>query len=616
MERLKSVNEFEKLQERLVINRDPNVPTIVIPAGTCGQASGANDLIRVTKRELLNRKWVDKIHLRVTGCNGFCQMEPSVLIEPRRTFYPKVSPKDMIRIVDALVKDQVLEDLLYVDPRTGSAIEKQEAIPFFKSQVRTILSRNEKIDPIRITHYIENGGYSAMAKMLTLSDPEWVLEEVKTSGLRGRGGAGFPTGLKWEMLARQPDGHGKVLVCNADEGDPGAYMDRSVLEGNPHSIIEGMIIGAYGTGASEGVIYVRKEYPLAIKHLLIALRQAREMGLLGERILGKDLSFEIRLVRGAGAFVCGEETALMRSIEGKMGEPRQRPPFPVQKGIDGKPTLINNVETWANIPIIIGSGAQDFAKIGTERNAGTKIFSLVGKIKNTGLIEVPMGTTLKKIVEEIGGGPATDAKFKAVQTGGPSGGCIPTSLFDLGIDYESLTQAGSIMGSGGLIVMDEKTCMVDVAKYFMNFLQEESCGKCFPCRKGTQRMYEILDDITTGRGTLESLDLLEELATTVKDTTLCGLGQTAANPVLSTLHYFRDEYSEHILHKRCPGGVCKELITYSINENCTGCQVCLRNCTVEAITGAKKEIHRIDPVKCIKCGACQSLCKFNAIDVI
>jgi len=616
MERLKSIHEFERLRERLVIDRDPNVPTIVIPAGTCGQASGANNLIRVTKRELLNRKWVDKIHLRITGCNGFCQMEPSVLIEPQRTFYPKVSPKDMIRIVDALAKDQVLEDLLYVDPGTGSPIEKQEAIPFFKSQVRTILSRNEKIDPIRITHYIENGGYSALAKMLTLGDPEWVLQEVKASGLRGRGGAAFPTGFKWEMLASQPNGHGKVLVCNGDEGDPGAYMDRSVLEGNPHSIIEGMIIGAYGTGASEGVIYVRNEYPLAIKHLLIALRQARELGLLGERILGTNLSLEIRLVRGAGAFVCGEETALMRSIEGKMGEPRQRPPFPVQKGIDGRPTLINNVETWANIPIIISSGAQDFAKIGTKQNAGTKIFSLVGKIKNTGLIEVPMGTTLKEIVEEIGGGPATDAKFKAVQTGGPSGGCIPISLFDLGIDYESLTQAGSIMGSGGLIVMDEKTCMVDVAKYFMNFLQEESCGKCFPCRKGTQRMYEILDDITTGRGTLESLDLLEELATTVKDTTLCGLGQTAANPVLSTLHYFRDEYSEHILHKRCPGGVCKELITYSINENCTGCQVCLRNCTVEAITGAKKEIHRIDPVKCIKCGACRSLCKFNAINVI
>jgi NADH-quinone oxidoreductase subunit F len=616
MERLKSINEFATLRERLVTDRDPNIPTIVIPAGTCGQASGANDLIRVTKRELLNKKWVDKIHLRITGCNGFCQMEPSVLIEPKRTFYPKVSPKDMIRIVDALANNQVLEDLLYVDPRTGSPIEKQEAIPFFKRQVRTILSRNEKIDPIRIYHYIENGGYSAMAKMLTLGKPEWVLEEVKTSGLRGGGGGGFSTGLKWEMLARQPNGHGKALVCNADEGDPGAYMDRSVLEGNPHSIIEGMIIGAYGTGASEGVVYVRNEYPLAIKHLLIALRQARELGLLGERILGTNLSFEIRLVKGAGAFVCGEETALMRSIEGKMGEPRQRPPFPVQKGIDGKPTVINNVETWANIPIIIGSGAQEFAKIGTKQNAGTKIFSLVGKIKNTGLIEVPMGMTIKEIVDEIGGGPATDAKLKAVQTGGPSGGCIPTSLFDLGIDYESLTQVGSIMGSGGLIVMDEKTCMVDVAKYFMNFLKDESCGKCLTCRKGTQRMHEILDDITTGRGTLESLDLLEELATTVKDTTLCGLGQTAPNPVLSTLRYFRNEYLEHILHRRCPGGVCKELITYSINENCTGCQVCLRNCTVEAITGKKKEIHVIDPTQCIKCGACWSVCKFNAVDVI
>ena len=616
MERLKSINEFATLRERLVTDRDPNIPTIVIPAGTCGQASGANDLIRVTKRELLNKKWVDKIHLRITGCNGFCQMEPSVLIEPKRTFYPKVSPKDMIRIVDALANNQVLEDLLYVDPRTGSPIEKQEAIPFFKRQVRTILSRNEKIDPIRIYHYIEDGGYSAMAKMLTLGKPEWVLEEVKTSGLRGRGGAGFSTGLKWEMLARQPNGHGKALVCNADEGDPGAYMDRSVLEGNPHSIIEGMIIGAYGTGASEGVVYVRNEYPLAIKHLLIALRQARELGLLGERILGTNLSFEIRLVKGAGAFVCGEETALMRSIEGKMGEPCQRPPFPVQKGIDRKPTVINNVETWANIPIIIGSGAQEFAKIGTKQNAGTKIFSLVGKIKNTGLIEVPMGMTIKEIVDEIGGGPATDAKLKAVQTGGPSGGCIPTSLFDLGIDYESLTQAGSIMGSGGLIVMDEKTCMVDVAKYFMNFLKGESCGKCFTCRKGTQRMHEILDEITTGRGTLQSLDLLEELATTVKDTTLCGLGQTAPNPVLSTLRYFRNEYLEHILHRRCPGGVCKELITYYINENCTGCQVCLRNCTVEAITGKKKEIHVIDPTQCIKCGACRSVCKFNAVDVI
>lgn len=616
MKNLKSIHEFAGLRDRLVANRDPNTPTLVIPAGTCGQASGANDLIRVTKRELLNRKWVDKIHLRITGCHGFCQMEPSVLIEPQRTFYPKVSSKDMIRIVNAVAKNQVLEDLLYADPTTGNPIEKQEEIQYFRSQVRTILSRNEKIDPIRISHYIENGGYAALVKTLTLGKPEWVLEEVKTSGLRGRGGAGFPTGLKWEMLAGQPNGRGKVFVCNADEGDPGAYMDRSILEGNPHSIIEGMIIGAYGTGASEGVVYVRNEYPLAIKHLLIALREARQLGLLGEHILGTDLSFEISLVRGAGAFVCGEETALIRSIEGKMGEPRQRPPFPAQKGIDGKPTVINNVETWANIPIIIGSGAQEFAKIGTKQNTGTKIFSLVGKIKNTGLIEVPMGITIKEIVDEIGGGPATDAKLKAVQTGGPSGGCIPTSLFNLGIDYESLTQAGSIMGSGGLIVMDEKTCMVDVAKYFMNFLKEESCGKCFTCRKGTQRMYEILDDITAGRGTLESMDLLEELANIVKDTTLCGLGQTAPNPVLSTLRYFRDEYVVHISHRRCPAGVCKELITYSINENCIGCQLCLRHCNVGAITGKKNEIHAIDPTKCIKCGACRSVCKFNAIDVV
>ncbi len=615
MERLHSIAEFERLRERLVADRDLTVPTIVIPAGTCGQASGANDLIRVTKRELLNRKWVGKVHLRITGCNGFCQMEPSVLIEPQRTFYPRLNPKNMIRIVHAVANHQVLQDLLYVDRRTGTPIEKQEEIPFFRRQIRRLLSRNEKMDPMRIHDYIENGGYAALVKTLSLSKPEWVLEEVKASGLRGRGGAGFPTGLKWEMLARQPNGHGKLLVCNADEGDPGAYMDRSVLEGNPHSILEGMIIGGYGTGATEGVIYVRNEYPLAIKHLVIALRQARELGLLGERILGTNFSFDINLVRGAGAFVCGEETALMRSIEGKMGEPRQRPPFPVEKGIDGKPTLINNVETWANIPVIIDSSAQEFSKIGTKKNAGTKIFSLVGKIKNTGLIEVPMGMTIREIVEEIGGGPAAEVRIKAVQTGGPSGGCIPAHLFDLGIDYESLTQAGSIMGSGGLIVMDERTCMVDVAKYFMNFLQEESCGKCFTCRKGTQRMYEILDDITAGRGTLASLNLLEELALTVKATTLCGLGQTAPNPVLSTLRYFRDEYVEHVSKRRCPAGVCKELVTYAINENCTGCQACLRICPAEAITGTKKEIHRIDPTKCIKCGACRSACKFNAIDV-
>ncbi|NIO05617.1 MAG: 4Fe-4S dicluster domain-containing protein [Proteobacteria bacterium] len=614
MERLKTVDDFKTLQDRLLAERDPHIPTIVIPAGTCGQASGANDLIRVAKRELLRRKLLEKVYLRITGCHGFCEMEPSVLVEPRGTFYPKVSLKDMVRIVEGVARGEVLEELLFLNPQTGKRIEKQNDVPFFRKQLRTILSQNEQIDPIRIYNYIETGGYAAMVRVLVNGEPSYVIDEVKASGLRGRGGAGFPTGSKWELLARQVNGTGKFLVCNADEGDPGAYMDRSVIEGNPHGIIEGMIIGAYGTGATEGVIYVRNEYPLAIKHLIIALQQAHELGLLGKYILGTDFSFDIRLVRGAGAFVCGEETALIRSIEGKMGEPRQRPPFPVQKGINGKPTAINNVETWANIPVIIRRGAQEFAKVG-RRNTGTKIFSLVGKIRNTGLVEVPMGVTIDKIISDIGGGPVENAKIKAVQTGGPSGGCIPAKMFNLPIDYESLTKVGSIMGSGGMIVMDENTCMVDVAKYFMNFLKDESCGKCFICRKGTQRMYEILDDISKGEGAVGHLDLLEELAYVVKDTAMCGLGQTAPNPVLSTLRYFREEYLEHINNKRCPAGVCKELVTFLINEKCTGCRTCVRSCPEEAITGKKKERHAIDSEKCTKCGACRSLCKFDAIEV-
>jgi len=615
MERLNSIESFDDLQGRLMADANRITPTIVIPAGTCGQASGANDLIRVAKREILEKGLTDQINLRITGCHGFCEMEPSVLVEPQRTFYPKVRPHDMVRIVAAVNDGIVLEELLYKDPGTGEPIEKQDDIPFYKPQIRTILSRNEKIDPIRIYNYIENSGYSAFSKILASKNPAWVIGEVKTSGLRGRGGAGFPTGRKWELLAQQPNGRGKYVVCNADEGDPGAYMDRSVLEGNPHSIIEGMLIGAFGTGATNGVIYVRNEYPLAIKHLLIALRQARGLGLLGDNILGTDFSFDISLVRGAGAFVCGEETALIRSIEGKMGEPRQRPPFPVEKGINGKPTAINNVETWANVPVIFESGGKRFAKTGTERNSGTKVFSLVGKIRNTGLVEVPMGMKIREIIERIGGGPVGKAHIKAVQTGGPSGGCIPAKLFDLPVDYDSLADAGSIMGSGGMIVMDESTCMVDVAKYFMNFLKGESCGKCFSCRKGTQRMYEILDDISKGQGTMEQLELLEELALVVKDSTMCGLGQTASNPVLSTLRYFRDEYIEHIQHKRCPGGVCKELVTYSINDACTGCQVCAKACPEGAITGEKGKRHVIDAGKCIKCGACKSVCKFDAVDV-
>jgi len=557
----------------------------------------------------------DEVRLRVTGCHGFCEVEPSILVEPRGTFYPRLSPEDVPRVVAAVADGGVVDDLLFVDPATGEPVEKQKDIPFFRRQVRSLLAFNEKIDPKRIETYLENGGYSPLAAVLDRGDPGWVIAEITKSGLRGRGGAGFPTGRKWELLAEQGNSGDKYLVCNCDEGDPGAYMDRSLLEGNPHSIIEGMLIGAVATGATLGVVYVRSEYPLAIEHLAGALRQARKMGLLGDRILGSDLCFDITLVKGAGAFVCGEETALMHSIEGRMGEPRQRPPFPVQKGVHGKPTLINNLETWANVPLIIRSGAHEFAKVGTRNGTGTKIFSLVGKIRNTGLVEVPMGMTIHEIIYGIGGGPVSEAKIKAVQTGGPSGGCIPAARFDLPIDYESLSEAGSMMGSGGMIVLDQETCMVDLAKYFMNFLKDESCGKCFACRKGTQRMYEILDGISQGEASVEQLELLEELAYVVKDTSMCGLGQTAPNPVLSTLRYFRDEYLEHIQHKRCRAAVCKSLITYSIDENCRGCQQCLEACASGAITGRKGERHTIDASKCVKCGACKTACKFDAVRV-
>lgn len=616
MKKLTSIDKFLSLQKRIMDGQYPNFPTIVISAGTCGQANGASDLIRIAKRELLERDLAEEIRLRITGCHGFCEMEPLVLVEPFGTFYPKVSIKDMKRIIEAVSQGKVAKDLLFIDPTTGKTIEKEREIPFYKKQVRTILSNNERIDPIRIYNYIENDGYLALANVLRKGDPRSIIEEIKASGLRGRGGDGFPTGIKWELLANQSDGRGKFLVCNADEGDPGAYMNRSVLEGNPHSILEGMLIGAYATGATKGIIYVRNEYPLAIKHLVIAIRQAYDFGFFGENILGTSFSFDISIVRGAGAFVCGEETALMRSVEGKVGEPYQRPPYPVEKGIDGKPTVINNVETWANIPIIIRGGADNFSKVGTERNSGTKIFSLVGKVKYTGLVEVPMGITLREIIYEIGGGPVGSAKIKAVQTGGPSGGCIPSTMFNLPIDYDSLKQAGSIMGSGGMIVMDQTTCMVDVAKYYMKFLKDESCGKCFTCHKGTQRMYEILEEISDGRGTLEHLNLLEELARVVKDTTMCGLGQTAPNPVLSTLQYFHEEYLEHIENKRCPAGVCRKLIAYAISDSCTGCQTCVKLCPGGAISGEPKQKHAINPEICIRCGTCKSVCKSGAVELV
>ena len=560
MPALSSLEDLNDLRARILAREDTDVPTVVISAGTCGQACGANDLIRLTKRKMLAEKLQDRMRLRITGCHGSCQFEPFVVVQPAGTFYPKVGRADVSRIVEAALAGTVVEDLLFVDPVSGRRVERQADIPFYARQTRHLLSRNEVVDPIHVHDYLQAGGYAAFASVLERGDPEWVVDAVKRSGLRGRGGAGFPTGVKWTAVRSKANGQGAYLICNADEGDPGAYMDRSLLEGTPHSIIEGMLIGAYAMGASRGYVYVRNEYPLAVKHTVIALLQARDLGLLGDDILGSGFSFDVEVVRGAGAFVCGEETALIRSIEGAMGEPRQRPPFPFERGLRGRPTCINNVETWANVPVILTMGSEAYASVGTEGSAGTKVFSLVGKVRNTGLVEVPMGITIGEIVHEIGNGPPEGRRVKAVQIGGPSGGCIPQRRFDLHIGYDSLSGAGAIMGSGGMIVMDDHTCMVDLAKYFLAFLKDESCGKCFTCRKGTQRMHEILDDITRGKGTLDQLELLEELADVVRDTTMCGLGRSAPNPVLSTLRYFRDEYVRHVVDRRCDAFVCKDLV--------------------------------------------------------
>ncbi len=558
MPRLSTIGELEQLRGRIRDDASVPKPGITVCAGTACQASGANDVQRVFKRHLIEHNLVDQVALRITGCQGFCEMGPFVVTEPQDAFYPKISTHEVPAIIDAAVSGELVRDLLYRNPTTGEVCCCLHDVPFFAGQQRTLLGKNQRLDPIRLFGYIAEGGYEALAKVLVGYTPEQIIAEVRQSGLRGRGGAGFPTAEKWE-LARRQGGDGKYVVCNADEGDPGAYMDRSILEGNPHSVIEGMIIGGIAVGATEGFVFVRHEYPLAIKHVLIALRLAREFGLLGKDILGAGIDFDVSIVKSAGAFVCGEETALIRTIEGAVGEPRQRPPFPTDSGINGRPTCINNVETWANVPIVIAQGGDAYARVGTSTSKGTKVFSVVGKVKNTGLVEVPMGTSIKEIVYDIGGGPLEGGKIKAVQIGGPSGGCIPHWHFDLPIDYESLNQAGAIMGSGGMIVMDGNTCMVDVAKYFMAFLKDESCGKCFTCRKGTQRMWEILDDITCGRGTLAHLDLLEELGRTVADSSMCGLGQSAANPVLSTLRYFRDEYERHVIDRRCDAFVCKGL---------------------------------------------------------
>jgi len=615
MNRVKSIEELEKLRGAILEKRKDRKLSIAVCNGPGCLPLGSPKLTQAFSDEIKKQNLTDKgVEVRATGCHGFCAMGPIVVIEPKGLFYEGVEIEDVSEIVcETVVKGNIIDRLLYVEPTTGEKIPTEREVPFYKRQQRLVSGNNRMIDPTIIEDYLAIGGYRALGKVLKGMAPEQIIEEVKLSGLRGRGGAGFPTGLKWELCRGVP-GNTKYLICNADEGDPGAFMDRALLEGNPHSVIEGMIIGAYAIGAHEGYIYVRNEYPIALKRAIRAIEQAEKYGLLGDDILGSGFNLSIHIVRGAGAFVCGEESALMSSIEGKVGEPTQRPPFPVQKGLWRKPTVINNVETWANIQQIINKGGEWFASLGTERSKGTKIFSLVGKVNNTGLVEVPMGITLRSIVFDIGGGVPKGKKFKAVQIGGPSGGCIPEELIDLPVDYESLTGAGAIMGSGGLIVMDENTCMVDIAKYFTKFLHEESCGKCYTCRKGLQRMHEILIDITEGRGKEGDVELLEDLAKVVNDTTLCGLGQTAPNPVLTTIRYFRDEYEVHIKEKKCPAGVCKELITYSVDpDKCTGCLVCLRNCPADAVTGAKQQIHHINPEKCIKCGSCYELCKFDAI---
>jgi len=606
---VKKLNTFEGLtvlQEKLSKKRNDRF--ISLTSGTCGQARGSLKLEKAFKKVTKG-----KIDIKITGCHGFCEAEPNIIIFPEGIFYQHLKPKDAEEIIEkTIILGKIIDRHLYKDPESGEVYTYQKDIPFYKKQMRLLLGDNPFIDPANIDDYVEKGGYQSLSATLKMK-PDEIIKAIKSSGLRGRGGAGFPTGAKWEM-ARKQKGEKKYIICNADEGDPGAYMDRSLLEGNPHSVIEGMLIGGYAIGAQEGWVYVRNEYPLAIKNLTIAIEQSKELGLLGEDILGSGFIFDIKIARGAGAFVCGEETALMFSIEGKRGVPKQRPPYPVEKGLFGKPTNINNVETWANVPKIIEKGAEWFSKIGTGTSKGTKIFSLVGKVKNTGLVEVPMGITLKEVIFDIGGGMLNGKGFKAVQTGGPSGGCIPEKLIDLAVDYESLAEVGSIMGSGGMIVMDEGTCMVDVAKYFLNFLQDESCGKCLSCRKGIQKLLEIVTDIAEGKGKEEDIETLEELSQVVNDTSLCGLGQTAPNPVLSTLKYFKDEYLTHIRNKKCPAGVCKTLIKYTIDaEKCTGCTACLKVCPQDAIKGEKEKPHSVIEDKCIKCGMCFDICQYDAV---
>jgi len=596
---------------------------LMVCAGT-GCVSNHSFEIRTALETEIRKHGLEKeVSVVPTGCNGFCERGPILVVQPGDIFYQQLTVKDIPHLVEEhFLKGRPVAKLMYSPPAAKAPIPVLNDIPFFKKQVLIALRNRGLIDPEKIDEAIARGGYKALVKALTEMSPEKIISEVTLSGLRGRGGAGFPTGLKWQLVrnAISANGGRKYVVCNGDEGDPGAFMDRSILEADPHAVIEGMTIGAKAIGATEGFIYVRNEYPLAVERLGVALRQARDYGLLGADILGTGFDFDIQIKRGAGAFVCGEETALLASIEGRLGEPRPRPPYPAQSGLWGKPTCINNVETWANVPPIISRGSKWYSGIGTPTSKGTKVFSLVGKINNTGLVEVPMGITLREIIYDIGGGIPNGKAFKAVQTGGPSGGCIPKDQIDLPIDYESLSAAGSMMGSGGMVIMDEDTCMVDVARYFLSFTHDESCGKCTPCREGTKAMLDILTRITEGKGTEDDLPLLEELAQTIKDTALCGLGKTAPNPVLTTLRYFREEYEAHIRQKKCPARVCRQLNVYTIDpqicvEKGRGCDVCRRNCSSEAITGRKNEAHAVIQSKCIKCGVCYDVCAFGAVKV-
>ena len=611
---IRSIEDLKHMKEAYLEKMGQYSHLCMVCYGTGCMSSGCKDVRDAMVEELEKAGLSDKVAVIERGCMGTCAVGPVVYVLPDETYYTEMTPERVKDVVQKhFIGGEPVTEYTFYDSIQKKRVSNIHDVAFFRDQVRIALRNCGLIDVNCINSYVSKDGYLALAQILEKGDRMEVIENMKKSGLRGRGGAGFPTGVKWEAAYNEP-GDEKYIICNADEGDPGAFMDRSVFEGDPHSVIEGMLIGGYAIGANHGVVYIRAEYPIAVERLQAALEMAREEGLLGKDIFGSGFDFDIEIRIGAGAFVCGEETALMTSIEGNRGEPRPRPPFPAQKGLFGKPTILNNVETYANIPQIILNGPEWFASMGTEKSKGTKVFALGGKIHNTGLVEIPMGTTLREVIEEIGGGIPNGKKFKAAQTGGPSGGCIPAEHFDIPIDYDNLISIGSMMGSGGLIVMDETDCMVDIAKFFLEFTVEESCGKCTPCRVGTKRMLEILTKITKGQATMEDLDKLEELCYYIKENSLCGLGQTAPNPVLSTLHYFRDEYEAHIKEKRCPAGVCKALLSYHIDSSkCKGCTLCARNCPNSAIIGTVRNPHIIDQEKCIKCGACMEKCKFGAI---